>query len=228
MARKGVKKKGGNKVGGLTPRQAAFAREYVLTGNASEAARRAGYNGRVGEMGYALLRNPGVQAAIDKARREADAAYEVSRDRVIGELARIAFSNELDFTTIGEDGEPRPDFSKLDRNKAAAIAEITIETYMDGHGEDAREVKRTRVRRWDKQKALADLSKLLGYNEEKDAGQHSAPIEFRITVVNERGEPVDLIEAPRVIDVEADKPGLPLADDDKHDHNGNGHARIRA
>lgn len=212
----------------LNIRQMAFVREYVLRGNAARAYRLAGYSPDNADVHAAiLLTRPNIQKAIREARAEIEKEYAVSRDRVIGEVARIAFANKLDCFEVDENGNVVPDFKRLTRDKAAAIQEITVEEYMDGRGDDAERVKRTHVKLYDKQKALADLAKLMGYNEEKDAGQHNAPIEFRITVVNERGETVDLIEAPRVIDVEAEKPGLPLGNDED---NGNGAsvARIRA
>jgi len=59
----------------LTEQQAAFVLHFTSTsgaiGNATEAARRAGYSERTArEIGYQLLRKPHVRDAVDEANRE--------------------------------------------------------------------------------------------------------------------------------------------------------------
>lgn len=50
----------------LTPKQEAFVDEYIITGNASEAARRAGYSAKSAEAtGRENLRKPAIQQAIE-------------------------------------------------------------------------------------------------------------------------------------------------------------------
>ena len=56
---------------GLTPKQAAFIDAYIETGNASEAARRAGYSPKTAEaMGRENLQKPTIKEAI--AARQAE------------------------------------------------------------------------------------------------------------------------------------------------------------
>jgi phage terminase small subunit len=62
----------------------------------------------------------------------------LSEKAVLEELAKLGFSNMLDFITIGPDGLPYHDFSKMTRAQAAAIGELTVETHHeiqpDGEG----------------------------------------------------------------------------------------------
>ena len=53
------------------------------------------------------------------------------------------------------------DLSKVTRDQAAAIHEITVDEYMEGKGEDARRVKRTRFKLCDKDRSLELLGKHL-------------------------------------------------------------------
>jgi phage terminase small subunit len=65
----------------LTPKQQAFVEAY--TGNATEAARVAGYRGgdaACAVMGSQLLRNPKVRAAIDARQAPAKGARIASRE----------------------------------------------------------------------------------------------------------------------------------------------------
>ena len=74
----------------ITAKQARFVEEYLLDANAREAARRAGYNEMVG---YRLMRRPEVAAAIARDQAARAERMQVSADRVIAELAAIAFSD---------------------------------------------------------------------------------------------------------------------------------------
>jgi len=84
----------------LKPRQAAFVREYIAAGckNAKQAAIRAGYAGGASAEVTAsrLLRNSTIAAEIEKSQARLLHHNEISPDRVLRELAQIAFSNPLD------------------------------------------------------------------------------------------------------------------------------------
>jgi len=71
-------------------------------------------------------------------------------------------------------GDPYLDFSALTRDQAAALQEVTVEDYVDGRGENAREVKRVRFKLADKRAALVDLGRHLGMF--KDRVEHSGAL----------------------------------------------------
>lgn len=104
-------------------------------------------------------------ATADKVDQKLVKAAEkgaLTRAKVLEELARIGFSNMMDYITINPQGEAFVDFSQLTREQAAAIGSIDVEEYTEGRGEDARQVKRTKFRLLDKKGALVDLGKHLG------------------------------------------------------------------
>lgn len=147
----------------LTDRQRAFVDEYLVDLNATAAAVRAGYSEKnAGKLGPRLLVTPKVRAAIDKRLLARQARVEVTQDRVIEELARIGFANMMDYVTVQSDGDAYVDLSKLTREQASAIAEVVVDEYTEGRGEDARDVKRVKVKLIDKRGALVDLGKHLG------------------------------------------------------------------
>ena len=80
----------------LTPRQEQFVENYVLCGNATEAAGRAGYGERgAGVTATRLLKNANVLAAIDVLRAANAERFALSREMVIEEvLAAIAVAKE--------------------------------------------------------------------------------------------------------------------------------------
>ncbi len=71
----------------LTPRQRSFAEAYAACGNASEAARKAGYSIRTApSQGARLLKNAHVSARITQLQAEAAARAEIEIDDVIDML----------------------------------------------------------------------------------------------------------------------------------------------
>ena len=156
----------------LTDRQARFVEEYLVDLNATQAAIRAGYSERTAqEQGSRLLSNVIVSQAVAKAQLARSRRTEVTQDRVVRELAMIAFANMMDYMRIGEDGDPYTDFSGIDRDMAAAIAEVAVEDFKDGRGKGARDVRRVKFKLADKRAALVDLGKHLGmFVERREVG----------------------------------------------------------
>lgn len=77
----------------LTEKQRRFAEEYLLDGNASAAARRAGYApSKAGNSGYDNLHNPFILEIIAQKRRELSKRLDIQINDVIRELALIAFA----------------------------------------------------------------------------------------------------------------------------------------
>ena len=109
----------------LTAKQQRFVEEYLIDLNATQAAIRAGYSPKTAnEQGARLLANASVQEAIAKAMAERSRRTGISQDRVIQELARIAFvnpKNVIDF----EDASVRPDVTEDD---LACIQSVKVKT----------------------------------------------------------------------------------------------------
>ncbi len=77
---------------GLTPKQERFVAEYLVDLNAAAAARRAGYSEKTANrIASENLTKPDIQAAIQARRQELARKLEVSQERVLTELAAIAF-----------------------------------------------------------------------------------------------------------------------------------------
>jgi phage terminase small subunit len=149
----------------LTERQARFVEEYLQDANVRGAARRAGYNEMVG---FRLVRRAEVADAICVGQAARAERMQVSADRVIAELAAIAFSDitrvmswggregDGEAETAEGDAGERYDFrlrksAMLDRRTAAAVKEFRRYS----HGA-------VRVRMHDKLPALMLLARHLG------------------------------------------------------------------
>ena len=147
----------------LTPRQAAFVREYLLDLNATQAAIRAGYSPKAARVtGPETLSKPAVATAIERAMAKRAERTEVTAERVLAELAKLAFANLGDYFNLTGNGDPFIDLTAATRDQLAALTEIQVDDFTDGRGEDARDVKRVRVKMADKKAALELLGKHLG------------------------------------------------------------------
>ena len=93
-------------------------------------------------------------------RKALERIVEMSAAQVLGELTHIGRSNMLDYMKIDPTGEPVVDFSKLTREQASAISEITIDDAGGGAGDGERKrVRRVRLKLWDKLKGLELVGK---------------------------------------------------------------------
>jgi phage terminase small subunit len=150
----------------LTGKQALFIKEYLVDLNATRAAIAAGYSERTAEAaGSRLLRHVKVGAEIEKQVADRKQRLSISADAVLQELANIAFANMMDYITV-QGRDAYVDMSRVTREQAAAIQEITSETYVDGYegkGEEKKPVlvKRTRFKLADKRASLELLGKHL-------------------------------------------------------------------
>ena len=111
----------------LTPRQCVFVNEYLVDLNARQAAIRAGYPpASAANRGWELLHTCApVKARIAEAMAERERRTQIEADRVLREIARIAFSDMRRYLKSGPKGAVvmRP-LGELDDDDAAAVAEL--------------------------------------------------------------------------------------------------------
>jgi phage terminase small subunit len=84
----------------LTLKEEAFVLEYLKDLNASKAYARAGYktkDGKGGHLAHQLIHKPHMEAAIEQAFRERQERTKVTVDKVVTELAKLAFTNMNDY-----------------------------------------------------------------------------------------------------------------------------------
>lgn len=170
----------------LSLKQKRFVAEYLIDLNAAQAAIRAGYSAKTArKTGCKNLTRPGIAEAVAAAQSKMAAKLEITAEGVLQEFALIGFANMADYMKVGPDGDPWLDFSKLTRAQAAALAEVTVEDFKEGRGEDARDVRRVKFKLHDKRAALADLAKHLGLFE-RDNEQRRTQI-LNAIIVPEKG-----------------------------------------
>ena len=178
-------------------RHEAFARAIVEGKSGREAYKAAGYKAKdraADANASRLLTIANVAARVAELQKEAAQGAVMTGREVLEELSRIGRANMLDYMKIGPDGDPVLNFAKLTRNQAAALVEVTVEDFLDGRGEDAREVRKVKFRLTDKRGALDLLGKHFGLFRERmeHLGPEGRPIALEVKQYSD-------IEAARVI-----------------------------
>ena len=141
----------------MTKKQRRFTEEYLIDLNATQAAIRAGYSPDTAySIGQENLKKPEIKTRIAKAMAERSRRTGVNADRVVMELAKIAFVNANDMIDV-DTATIKPDAAPED---TAAIQSVKVKTF----GEDGleREIKMA-----DKLKALELLGKHMGMFKDK-------------------------------------------------------------
>lgn len=133
----------------LTDKQKRFVDEYLVDLNATAAARRAGYKDP--NIGRQLITKNNVSAEIQKRQEKLRGKLEITQERVLEELAAIAFANGTDFATITHNGLVRlTPTDEVPEEKKKAVASIKEGQYG------------TEIKLHDKVRALELLGKHLG------------------------------------------------------------------
>lgn len=110
----------------LNQQKELFCEEYVVDFNATQAAVRAGYSELSAHtIGWELLQKPDIKLRIQTLLDLTTERTRVTRDKIIRELARIAFSNPSEVVDFGFNGVELKESLFLDRDSMASIREVT-------------------------------------------------------------------------------------------------------
>ena len=138
----------------MTEKQKIFADEYLIDLNATRAYKvaypRVKKDETAAQAGSRMLRNVKVAAYIEKRMQERQKRTEITQDRVLEELAAIAFANATDFAQIVNGRVILTNTADLSEEQMKAIAGIK-------RGKNGIELKLN-----DKEKALELLGRHLG------------------------------------------------------------------
>jgi phage terminase small subunit len=160
----------------LTAKQEAFAREYLVNGRNAASAYRTVYNTRCSPKiasgeGAKLLKHPGITLAVEQAAAKAAADLQITAERVIAEVARVAFFDPR--RLYRSDGTLKQPL-EWDDDTAPVVASMEVCEGREGQGENCLSGGLTKkVRFSDKVEALKLLMRHLGLlNGKGGAGRH--------------------------------------------------------
>jgi phage terminase small subunit len=169
----------------LNPKQEAFCQEYLKDLNATQAAIRAGYSAdSARQIGSENLSKPAIEARLKQLMDERSERTRISADRVLNELAKLAFSDMRNFAKWGPGGVHPIEGETLSDEDAACVAEVSETTTKDGGS--------IRFKLHDKKAALELLGRHLKLFTDKQevSGPNGQPIQMDLTHI-----PQDALDA---------------------------------
>lgn len=169
-----------------TEQERQFAAAVLRHGNLSKAAREARPEITMEQsrmVGHTMYTRPHVKAYVQDENRALLEKYEVRADTITKELAKIGFGTIASFIEKNGAGESVLNIDNATELELAMVREATVETYMDGKGEDARPVKSIKIKLMPKIQALELLGKKLKMFTDKV--EHSGMIAMPISKADE-------------------------------------------
>lgn len=157
--------------------------------NATKAAIRAGYSEKTAySIGQRLLKKVEIQEAIQKQQVKLQNKLEITQERVLSELAAIAFANGTDFATVNANGLIHiKATSQIPKEKLPAVASIKYSRVMG-----------VEIKLHDKVRALEMLGKHLGlFDNRGGAAEVEENNIFEIIDQSTRGE-LDISAIPEI------------------------------
>jgi phage terminase small subunit len=158
----------------LSKKELLFIKAYLADPNATQAAIAAGYSEKSARsIGSENLTKPHIKEALELGFKKITEGFDVAAERVIQELARIAFVNMKDLADWNESGVRFKSSDDIGEDAAAAIVEVS-ETVTQHGGT-------LRIRQHDKVRALELLGKYkkLFADRIEHSGKDGGPIETK-------------------------------------------------
>jgi phage terminase small subunit len=183
VSKKKIKKavKAGQAKVSTEARRKIFVEAFLANGgNATDAARTAGYSTRTArQQGSRLLSNVDVSTAIAERTAKVCADHGLTTERVLQEVARLAFSDPR--LLLDEHGALKP-ASEWPDGVAAAIGSIEVFEEFAGQGNMRMKIGETKkVKVWDKNAALEKAMKYLGLFKNELSGPNGGPIPIALS-----------------------------------------------
>lgn len=153
----------------LTAKQRRFVDEYLVDFNATQAAIRAGYSAKTARAAAArTLSNVSIRTEIARRQRDLQVRTEVSQDRVVKELMRVAFADMADYAQVRS-------YPVVNKDGIEVVKQLVTFTKTSALTDDQRAsvasikqgVNGIEVKLWDKLKALELLGRHIGMFNDK-------------------------------------------------------------
>ena len=198
----------------LSARRQRFVNAYIgeCAGNATQAAIKAGYSEKTARSaGSRLLTKADVRQALDGRHTALAHKADVTAERVLKELSLIAFSDIRGL--FDEAGHLRP-IHELPEDVARTLASVEhTKTRTHKHGDITESEYISKVKTWDKPKALEMLGRHLALWQNSSDGSRvtvnigfltpptdeRVPLTKSVTVVG-RGTTVSMLPEPEPVD----------------------------
>lgn len=152
----------------IKPKHRKVIDGYMKGMSKKEAMIAAGYSESMARTrANDVFGRPEIIAEMSRRQNLAAHRSDVGLDWIVERLKSIADANIGDMIDVYSDGTAKINLSKMNDDMRRALSKFSVDSYTEGRGKNAQEVKRVRVDFSDKLKALELLVRHLGLSKEK-------------------------------------------------------------
>lgn len=150
-----------------TQKEKNFCNEYILNWNATQSYLKAYPNTKnenvAGSSAARMLLKPKIQSYIENIQKDLEKIAGISRLSVVLEFKKIAFSS---IAHLHNTWVELHDFNNLTDDQKSCIESVDTKVVKRKTEEGLEiDVEQVKIKLYDKQKALENINKMLGYNE---------------------------------------------------------------
>lgn len=175
-------------------KQELFCLEYLKDNNQTAAAKRAGYSETSARtQGYKLMNKPYIIKRIEVLKKQRRKRKQVSADRVLAELAEIAFADIFDYIKITKNNNVVFREMEIMKSNGGAIQEIST---------SKGKTKTKKIKLHDKLKALDMIMKHLEMYEQSKLAIQQQKLELQkkqANIIEEQVEDDGFIDAMKKV-----------------------------
>ena len=160
---------------GLTPRETRFVNAYLEGKSPAACLKAANYPVKdktaINRVFNRLIQDSRLVAAIEQGQKALMTFGIVNASNIIEELKCIGFSDIGEILDFSGDKPLLKDPATISEAARKSIACMKTRRYVEGSGQNKKEVEVTEFKMWDKVAGLEKLSRILGLFVEKGAGK---------------------------------------------------------
>lgn len=151
----------------LNERQEKFCHKYIECGVATEAmlyaypSRKSWKKAAIEVAASKILKNGKVMVRVDELRAELRSRSDITKERILNELSKIAFSSIGDMHTNWDEVV---DFERLTTDQKAAIRSISARIVRRQNPDNPDVIESVNIELYDKIKAIERICRMLGFD----------------------------------------------------------------
>lgn len=116
---------------------------------------------------HKFFQRPDVKLYLEKRRQELADSSGVTTEMLVQQLKSIAFGDLSKYIKVSDRGGLSYDFTGATPDELRLVSDLQVDSYVEGRGSAARNVKKFKFSKWDQLRAIEMLGRILGAFKDK-------------------------------------------------------------
>lgn len=116
---------------------------------------------------HKFFKRPEVVEYLEERRKDISAKTGVTTERLVERLKMLAFGDLARFIKVNDKGQLDYDFTGATEDELRLVNELTVDSYKEGRGPTARDVKKFKFAKADTLRAIELLGRIMGVFKDK-------------------------------------------------------------